>query len=149
VLGNSQIGLDAMKDGKADIFMNARNPGDAQVKEIHSNRPLLWIDGDPEKIREAAATFSSAMHMLPKGTYPFFDKDYPTIRQWASLVAGAHVSDEVVYKYTKAVAENDAAVRKIGGAMGKFDTKLMIRNPANLPFHPGALRYYREKGWVK
>ena len=34
VLGNSQIGLDAITDGKADMFMNARNLGDSLVKEI-------------------------------------------------------------------------------------------------------------------
>src|SRR5690348_8465268 len=34
VLGNSQIGLDAIVDGKADMFMNARNLGDSLVKDI-------------------------------------------------------------------------------------------------------------------
>ena len=58
VLGNAATGLDAIKDGKADMFMNARNLGDATVKDIASKRPLLWIDGDPAKIDQAAKVFN-------------------------------------------------------------------------------------------
>ena len=41
VLGNSSIGLDAIVDGKADVFMNARNLGDALIKDVAGKRPLL------------------------------------------------------------------------------------------------------------
>ena len=111
VLGNSQIGLDAITDGKADVFMNARNLNDSLVKEIASKRDLLWIDGDRATIQKAADTFSNKADMVPKGTYPFMEKDYPTVRMWVALLAGSHVSDEVVYKYVKAVAENEARVQ--------------------------------------
>lgn len=66
-----------------------------------------------------------------------------------ATVTGAHVSDETVYKYVKAVAENQDRVQKIGGSIKIFTTAGMARNPANLPYHPGALRYYKEKGLVK
>ena len=150
VLGNSQIGLDAITDGKADVFMNARNLGDSLVKDIASKRELLWIDGDPAKLEQASKVFSNRMDMVPKGTYPFMEKDYPTVRMWVSLLAGAHVPDEVVYKYVKAVAENEARVQAIGGSLKtSFTTAKMATDPANLAYHPGALRYYREKGLVK
>jgi uncharacterized protein len=149
VLGNSQVGLDAITDGKADVFMNARNLGDALLKDIAGKRPLLWIDGDKAKIQKAADAFNFKADMVPKGTYPFVDKDYPTVRMWVSLLAGAHVSEEVVYKYTKAIAEAQARVQSIGGSMKTFEAKTMATNPANLPYHPGALRYYKEKGLVK
>ena len=117
VLGNSSIGLDAITDGKADVFMNARNLGDPLLKDIAGKRPLLWIDGDRATIQKAADVFNFKADMVPKGTYPFMDKDYPTVRMWVSLLAGAHVPDEVVYKYVKAVAESEARVRAIGGSM--------------------------------
>jgi uncharacterized protein len=150
VLGNSQIGLDAITDGKADVFMNARNLGDALVKDVAGKRPLLWIDGDRGMIQKAADTFNFKADMVEKGTYPFLDKDYPTVRMWVSLLAGAHVPDEVVYKYVKAIAENEKRVQDIGGSLkSAFATSKMATNPANLPYHPGALRYYKEKGLVK
>ena len=150
VLGNSQIGLDALTDDKADVFMNARNLGDSLLKDIASKRPLVWIDADMAHMQKAADTFNFKADMVPKGTYPFMEKDYPTIRMWVSLLAGAHVSDEVVYKYVKAIAENESRVQSIGGSLKtSFTVAKMATNPANLPYHPGALRYYKEKGLVK
>jgi len=150
VLGNSSIGLDAIVDGKADMFMNARNLGDALVKDVASKRALLWIDGDMEHIQKAADTFNCKADMVKAGTYPFMEKDYPTVRQWVSLLAGSHVPDEVVYKYVKAMAENEKRVQDIGGSLKtSFTTANMATNPAKLAYHPGALRYYKEKGLVK
>jgi uncharacterized protein len=150
VLGNSSIGLDAITDGKADVFMNARNLGDSLVKDIASKRALLWIDGDRATVQKAADTFHFKADMVEKGTYPFMEKDYPTVRMWVSLLAGSHVPDEVVYKYVKAIAENEARVQAIGGSLKtSFHTRTMATNPASLPYHPGALRYYKEKGLVK
>ena len=150
VLGNSAIGLAAITDGKADVFMNARNLGDSLIKDIAGKRALLWIDGDQATVQKAADTFSNKADMVPVGTYPFMEKPYPTVRMWVALLAGSHVSDEVVYKYVKAIAENEARVQAIGGSLKTaFATSKMATNPANLPYHPGALRYYKEKGMVK
>jgi len=56
----------------------------------------------------------------------------------------------VVYKYVKAIAENEVRVQAIGGSLKTaFATAKMATNPADLPYHPGALRYYKEKGMVK
>ncbi len=149
VLGNSSIGLDAVKDGKADVFMNARNLGDALIKDIASKRDMLWIDADRAKMQNAAEVFNNRADMVPKGTYPFMEKDYVTLRMWVSLLVGAHVAEEIVYKYTKAVAEAEERVQSIGGSLRPFKTANMVTNTANLPYHPGALRYYKEKGLVR
>ena len=144
VLGNSQIGLDAITDGRADVFMNARNLGDSLVKDIAGKRPLLWIEGEQARMQKAADAFNFKAEMVPKGTYPFMEKDYPTVRMWVSLLAGSHVPDEVVYKYVRAIAENETRVQSIGGSLKtSFTTAKMATNPANLAYHPGALRYYK------
>jgi TRAP transporter TAXI family solute receptor len=150
VLGNSAIGLAAITDGKADVFMNARNLGDALIKDIAGKRELLWIDGDQATVQKAADTFAMKADMVPAGTYAFMEKPYPTVRQWVSLIAGNHVSEEVVYKYVKAIAENEARVQAVGGSLKtSFSRARMATNPAKLPLHPGAARYYKEAGLLK
>jgi TRAP transporter TAXI family solute receptor len=150
VLGNSAIGLDAITDGKADLFINARNLGDSLLKDIANKRALLWIDADMAHMQKAVAAFHFKVGIVPKGTYPFMEKDYPTVQQWVALLAGSHVPDEVVYKYVKAIAENEARVQAVGGSLKTAFTRAkMASNPANLPYHPGALRYYKEAGMVK
>jgi TRAP-type uncharacterized transport system substrate-binding protein len=49
----------------------------------------------------------------------------------------------------KAIAENQDAVRKIGGSLMDFAAAKMATNSPKLPFHPGAERYYKEKGLLK
>jgi TRAP-type uncharacterized transport system substrate-binding protein len=110
----------------------------------------VWIDGDPAKVQKAASVFANKADMVAKGTYAFMAKDYPTIRMSVFLLAGAHVSEETVYKYVKAIAESEARVQAVGGSLKtSFTAAKMVTNPANLPIHPGALRYYKEKGLVK
>jgi hypothetical protein len=78
------------------------------------------------------------------------EKDYPTIRMAVVMLAGTHVSPEIVYKYTKAIAEAEARVKALGGVMTTgFSAAKIALNAPNLPYHPGALRYYKEKGLVK
>lgn len=151
VLGNSSIGLAAITDGKADVFMNARNVGDSLIKDIAGKRELMWIDGDRATVQKAADTFNFVADMVPAGTYPFMEKDYPTVRMWVALLAGSHVADEVVYKYVKALAENESRVQSIGGSLksSPFTRKKMVTNPAKLAYHPGAARYYKEAGLLQ
>ncbi len=150
VLGNSQVSIDAIKDGKADVMMGGGVLGNAVVKDVASKRDLLWIDGDLATLQKAASAFHYNAAMVPKGTYEFMDKEYPTIRMAVIMLAGAHVSEEVVYKYTKAVAEAEARAKAIGGVMTTgFGVARMANNDAELPVHPGALRFYKEAGLIK
>ena len=41
--GNSGIGLDALSDGRADVFINGRFMPDSKLEEVHRHRPLRWI----------------------------------------------------------------------------------------------------------
>jgi len=150
VLGNSTISIDAIKDGKADVMMSGGILGNALVKDTASKRELLWIDGNLATMQKAADAFNFKAELVPKGTYAFMDKGYPTIRMWVSMLAGAHVSEEVVYKYTKAIAEAEERVRRLGGTLRTgFARAKMPVNAAKLPYHPGAERYYREAGMLK
>lgn len=149
VLGNSTTGLNAIVDGKADVFMNVRNLGDALIKDVHSKRPLLWIDDDIQTTQKAADAFNFQAEMIPAGTYPFMEKASPTIKQWVALLVSAQTPDETVYKYVKALGDHEDRVRAIGGSLKTFAANKMAENPADLPIHPGALRYYKEKGLVK
>ncbi len=61
------------------------------------------------------------------------------------LYAGAHVSVDDVYKLTKTMAENKAALVAARGTFNDLDPATMGKN-IGLEFHPGAIKYYKEKG---
>ena len=64
----------------------------------------------------------------------------------ATLVTHRDISDEVVYQLVKAVMENLNEFKKIHPALTNLTTGNMLEG-LSAPVHPGALRYYREKGW--
>lgn len=63
------------------------------------------------------------------------------------VTAGAHVSDEIVYKFVKAVAENKADMVKGHPSFRPLDPDGAIATTyPGLEHHPGAIKYYKEKG---
>ena len=66
-----------------------------------------------------------------------------------SVTIDAHVPDETVYKFVKALADNTDRMRSIHPSLAQFAIDKVVRNPTQLPYHPGAERFYREAGTLK
>jgi TRAP transporter TAXI family solute receptor len=62
--------------------------------------------------------------------------------------AGKHVSDDVVYRVTKALFENKKALVAASGLWRGFTPKGMSKDQ-KLAYHPGAIKFYKEKGTWK
>lgn len=86
--------------------------------------------------------------LIPSGTYKGLDKDIKTVAVMAMLVARADLSEDIVYNITKAMFENlDTLVATHTRAKDiNLNTAL---EGMSIPLHPGAQRYYKEKGLVK
>ena len=57
---------------------------------------------------------------------------------------------DLVYKMTKAVYENLAEVQKVSALLKQFTPNLVLPDDQMLiPYHPGARKYFVEKGWLK
>jgi TRAP transporter TAXI family solute receptor len=146
---NAAGGMEALRDGKIDVFINGGFLPTAEIADIARGRPLLWISGDPAKIKAAADSWSNDTLTVPKGAYPFVTQDETTIVVWSAILAGVHVPEETVYKLIKAMAENGERVRSIHPSLAQFALDTSFRNPTELSYHPGAARYYREVGLLK
>ncbi|MAF46806.1 MAG: TAXI family TRAP transporter solute-binding subunit [Rhodospirillales bacterium] len=63
------------------------------------------------------------------------------------ITAGAHVSNDTMYKFVKAVAENKAALAKGHPSFnGFFPDKRMAKQYSSVRYHPGSIKYFKEKG---
>ena len=76
------------------------------------------------------------------------DADVTTFGVMATFVTSADVAEKVVYEVVRAVFENLDDFRKLHPAFKNLDPKLMIKNALSAPLHPGAVKYYKEKGWM-
>jgi TRAP transporter TAXI family solute receptor len=147
--GTLRANTASMRDGKIDVMINGGFIPTAEIADLARGRDLVWLSADPSKIAEAAKRWNVKPITVPKSAYDFLKKDETTYTIWNVIVAGAHVSDETVYKFTKALYENEARVRAIHPTLAGFSLKTNAVNLTPLGVHPGAERYYRETGLIK
>lgn len=84
---------------------------------------------------------------IPAGMYNN-DSDINTFGVGATFVSSADVPAEVVYVVVKAVFENFDAFKKLHPAFGNLTEAEMISDSLSAPLHDGAVKYYKERGWM-
>ncbi|MGE0743637.1 MAG: TAXI family TRAP transporter solute-binding subunit [Rhodospirillales bacterium] len=146
---NIATNLEAFRDGKIDAIINGAFVPTATITDIARSREMVWIGGDEAEMKKAAAEWGIDQIVIPKDAYPFLTKDEPTTTVWNVMLAGQHVSDETVYKWLKAVDTHLGRVQSIHPSLKNFDMKLAVTNPTQVAYHPGAEKFYREKGLLK
>jgi uncharacterized protein len=85
---------------------------------------------------------------IPGGMYANNPNPTETYGVLATLVTSAKASDDTIYALVKAVFDNLDEFKKLHPAFAHLDPKEMIKNGLSAPLHPGAIRYYKEKGWM-
>ena len=86
--------------------------------------------------------------VIAGGTYPDNPADVRTFGVRAVVVSGPHVSDTTAYEITRAVFDNFDAFRRLHPAFDALSVADMVQVSDRAPVHPGAMRYYRERGWL-
>ncbi|MGF1640225.1 MAG: TAXI family TRAP transporter solute-binding subunit [Rhodospirillales bacterium] len=83
--------------------------------------------------------------VIPAGTYPGQAKDIETVGQPNFLAVRDDVDEDAVYMITKAIFENLGFIQAIHKATNEMTLERAM-DGLPLPLHPGAARYYRERG---
>ncbi len=82
---------------------------------------------------------------FPADTYPNQSEPVRSIASPNVLAARSDVPEEVVYQITKTIWENLSALQEIHAATRDMQLQRAVRG-LGAPLHPGAIRYYRERG---
>jgi TRAP transporter TAXI family solute receptor len=82
---------------------------------------------------------------VPKGLYGVVNEDLASPGFLQQLIVDAGLSDELVYRITKLWWERIKEIHEIAPGLDQANVKLAMEH-ATIPFHPGALRYYKELG---
>ena len=89
-----------------------------------------------------------AKAIIPGGLYRGNDADTETFGVRATLVASTATDDETVYHTVKAVFENIDRFKRLHPAFATLKEEEMIKDGLSAPLHEGAIRYYKERGWM-
>jgi TRAP transporter TAXI family solute receptor len=83
---------------------------------------------------------------IPGGMYAHNPNPTKTYGVLATMMTSAKVPDDVVYNLVKAVFDNFDEFKKLHPAFAHLDPKHMVKDGLSAPLHPGAVKYYKEKG---
>ncbi|MDC2826348.1 TAXI family TRAP transporter solute-binding subunit [Rodentibacter pneumotropicus] len=86
---------------------------------------------------------------IPGGLYKGTDNPVDTFGVYATLVTSSDVDADSVYAIVKAVFDNFDRFKRLHPAFAHLKQEDMIKNALSAPLHEGAVRYYKEKGWLK
>lgn len=136
-----------MKDGQANAFGHVATPGHPAWTELATMVKLNFFSVDREKTKSLAAKYGFTKSFIPKGTFQGLDKDLPALGWASSLITTAKLPDSVAYTITKTVCESKADLVATYKGAKVFDPAKAWDTP--VPLHPGALKYYKEKGHKK
>ncbi|MCJ7829952.1 MAG: TAXI family TRAP transporter solute-binding subunit, partial [Desulfobacterales bacterium] len=141
--------VDAMMDGR---IAGANIPGGVPVSAVTQafaqmgDDKIKVLDVTDEQIAMIDKVFPLwTRFVIPKGTYPGQSADIQTIAQPNFLAVRPDVPEETVYLITKTIYENLPFLHNIHKATKAMDLEKAIAGlPA--PLHPGAYKFYQEKG---
>ena len=137
----------ALCDGKIDgYFWLVGHPSALTQESLASCATHLVNAESPEISKLIADNPYYRAARIPAGMYNN-KEDIKTFGVGATFVSSTDVPDKVVYTVVKAVFENFDAFRKLHPAFAHLSEKEMISDGLSAPLHPGALKYYKEKGW--
>ena len=139
----------ALCDGKIDAyFWLVGHPSALTQESIASCASNLVHARSPKIDKLVADTPYYRPAKIPAGMY----NNKEDIKTWgvgATFVTSADVPEAVVYEVVKAVFDNIDQFKKLHPAFRHLDPKAMIKDGLSAPLHAGAIKYYKEKGWIK
>lgn len=139
------------KDRNVDsVFTFLALPG-AAVTEASIGRGLRLVNFSAESL-QYLKQYGIESGKIPAGTYPKAangNEDVLTAIAGSVILVNKEVSGDTVYRMTKAIHENLDPFRKIHGSLAPYELKDAVTGLGLIPLHPGAEKYFREKGILK
>ena len=138
--------VDLMKNRQLNATLQSAGLGVASLKDLSTSSEITVVAVPKETVDKIGPPVVSVI--IPANTYTGQDKDVPTAAVVNYLVTSSAVSDDLAYQMTKLVYESLPELANAHAA-GKEIKLATAATGSPVPLHPGAIRYYKEKGLIK
>ncbi len=139
----------ALGDNKIDamIYTVGHPAGAIQEATTTTDAVLVNVDGPAiEGLVNDNPYYAWAT--IPGGMYKGNPDDIKTFGVKATFVSSEDVPEEVIYQVVKAVFDNFDRFKKLHPAFENLTEEQMIKDGLSAPLHAGAVKYYKERGWM-
>jgi hypothetical protein len=140
----------ALKDGRMNTIIAVVTPGHPSITEIALQNDMRFLPVTGAAATKMGEEFNYSAQTMPAGMFKGIDKDLQTVGFPTVFITHRDVDAELVYLVTKTIGDNKAKLVDAHKGLSQFDPAAAWKPElVGLPLHPGAEKYYREKGWMK
>lgn len=138
----------ALCDGKVDAIVFTVGHPNGSILEATTSCDAVLVPVEGDVIDRLIANHSYyAAASIPGGLYRGTAHETRTFGVRATLVSRADAEDRAVYEVVKAVFDHLGDFKRLHPSFRSLEPEEMLQAGLSAPLHPGALRYYRERGW--
>lgn len=139
---------DALKDERIDVLFTTAGIPTSSIVELATTKEITMVEITSEKVQELIEGVPYYSEFtIPKDTYKGMDKDVLTVTCLAQWVCDEGLDTDLIYNIVKAVFEHKADLEKVHVKGKDISPESAVKGVA-IPFHPGAEKYYKEKGLI-
>jgi TRAP transporter TAXI family solute receptor len=140
---------EAYKDKHIDAFIVTAGIPNAGIMDVATQNEIRILDIPADVAAKLTKKYPFlAAVKVPANTYKGQTAEVSTVAVNAVLIAGNSLSEAMVYNLTKALFENQAELASAHAKGKELNIKTAVTG-VSIPFHPGAVKYYKEKGLMK
>ena len=141
--------VNALKDRKIDAFFWVGGLPTAAVTDLGATPGVKIKMIDHADLADAMNKKYGNLYAastIKSGVYPGQDKDNKNTVVWNILVSNASMSDEMAYKIVQIIVDHKADLVAVHQESKSFSVENQIKTNSPIPWHPGAVKYFTEKG---
>ncbi|MGE0061274.1 MAG: TAXI family TRAP transporter solute-binding subunit [Xanthobacteraceae bacterium] len=135
--------VELMKNRQLDATLISAGLGVSAIRDLCASVECVIVEVPKAVVEKMGTPYQAAS--IPGGTYNGNDKDVPAVAIPNYLVTRDNLSEQVVYEMTKTLFDNLSAMQAAHAAAKAIKLDAAGKNPP-VPLHPGAAKFYKEKG---
>lgn len=138
--------VELIKNRQLDATLQSAGLGVASIRDLATSLPIVVVAVPAETVAKVGQPYVAAT--IPAGTYEGQASEVPTAAVGNLLVTRDDVPEETAYQMTKLLFEHLDQLAAAHAAAKAIDPAKAAEGMP-VPLHPGAERYYKEKGLIK
>jgi uncharacterized protein len=142
-----------IRDDTIDAGIIAAGYPIAAVMELARDIPIRLLEIEPDVLKKLQGAYPNVARLtIPAGTYEGIEKDVHTWALPQMWICRTDLPEDIVYNIIKTVYDRSEERNAIHPMAKKYTIENAFRGSNSVPvgYHPGAIKYYKEKGiWDK
>jgi TRAP transporter TAXI family solute receptor len=140
---------DAFKDKHIESFFVTSGIPNAAIQDITAQNDIVMVSLTDDVIAALTQKYPFFVeYTIPAGTYKGQNSDVKTVAVMATLATNSQASEDVIYNITKTLFENQPELAQAHAKGAELVLEEAVKG-ISIPFHPGAEKYFKEKGLLK